>query len=582
MPGFSGRGARDFDFAVGPVAGIRWWQLPDGATSLQHAAGWTLEDQVDALAETGAHLQGSLETWEPGINDAECYGPLRHTADQIPAELDCGCVSPETRVLTADLQWVPAGDLITDERLVAFDEYPAIRGYRMPQGRKYQEALVASTERGKLPCYDLQFEDGTAVRVSADHRWLAYGGDKAAHWVRTDELRAGELRVSRVVKPLSLWETDTSHEAGYLAAAFDGEGCLFQGGARYQFRLDFSQVENPMLAEVERCLKELGFQARHQVAPRGYNKPLRVDGTPRQDMHRLTIAARPELMRFLGSVRPVRLLPKFQPSHLGRLNMANRVRLLSKTFVGEQEVVKLGTTSGTYFAEGLASHNCGYWAYWTPGGQFPAGCRGPGWDVVGVVEGSGQTLIGEEGFRCARARIAALHLSTDLVSRDPDGPGYDYVSECWRTAVEQALIVRYGVPVYATVGALLEKHPPTPGYGPPRDARAWQVPAAAGSPGGVTSVRGSGGLLGGRGASVAATMAYAKASGLAGLRPSPGAPPAPDPGWRPVTLAGVRPGHAPDPPTPVAAPAAAPDMTPLDALAYLDARRRDFDQEDSR
>jgi hypothetical protein len=51
--------------------------------------------------------------------------------------------------------------------------------------------------------------------------------------------------------------------------------------------------------------------------------------------------------------------------------------------------------------------SCGFWAYWTlqvhdvGHGQLP---------VCGVVEGYGATVIGERGFRAAKARIVALHL----------------------------------------------------------------------------------------------------------------------------------------------------------------------------
>lgn len=62
--------------------------------------------------------------------------------------------------------------------------------------------------------------------------------------------------------------------------------------------------------------------------------------------------------------------------------------------------------------------SCGFWAYWTLQvhdigyGQLP---------VCGVVEGYGATVIGERGFRAAKARIVALHLPfTIQPSGEPD------------------------------------------------------------------------------------------------------------------------------------------------------------------
>lgn len=405
-PGFDSGGP---PVVAGSVTGYRWWTIvaPDLDKSPAYAD----------MEWPRMPLRGAWAAWDPGVNHAACLanantGALRDAHDQASVpERVCGCVTPDTRVLTADLMWVPAGELETGDHLLAFDEYPLTRGYGNAGGRKYRDAVVANTERGPLPCYDLQFDDGTRVRVSADHQWLCYSGQKAAHWVRTDELRAGEQRASWVVKPFIPWTTDESREAGYLAAAFDGEGHLYQNWKRYQFRVGFTQADNPMLAETERCLKELGFQFGHGVKERGDLRP-RADGSPRLDIHHMTIASRPDFLRFLGTVRPVRLLPQFQPGILGRLNGATRVRLVSKTYVGQQEVVKLGTTTGTYFAEGLASHNCGYWAYW--GAQRHELGRPGSLPVFGVIKGYGKTLAGPHGFRCAKARILAVHLPVTI------------------------------------------------------------------------------------------------------------------------------------------------------------------------
>lgn len=458
MAGFDERGSTDFALAPGRVLGLRQWSLmPPDLSGSPLDTGW--EPQYI----TGA----TGKPWTAGVFEAVCSRNPAHQppVDVDPAGQDCGCVSPETRILTADLRWVPAGDLNVGEQLLAFDEYPADPGYRHQGGRKYRGAVVASTDRGKLPCYDLQFHDGTAVRVSADHRWLCYAGQKGARWVRTDELRAGDIRISHVVKPFIPWETSVSREAGYLAAAFDGEGSLTQSKSktRYVFHVSFAQSGNPMLAETEQCLKTLDISYNHYTQLRSYQAP-RVDGTPRLDMHRLTIANRPEMIRFLGSVRPARLLPKFQPGLLGRLNTANRVRLVNKTFVGEREVVKLGTTSGTYFAEGLASHNCGCWAYWSPAGMSDWSTRGQ-LPLTGIIEGTGRVLIGEKGFRCQRAKIVALSLSfriQPVVQGSPDTvpegelAQAQVTADAWMAVIEDRVGLLFpGVAMFATVKGML-------------------------------------------------------------------------------------------------------------------------------
>lgn len=275
------------------------------------------------------------------------------------------CVSPQTRVLTADLRWVPAGELQPGDKLLAFNEEP--RDPRRPGGkrlgRNFEPSTVETANIIRRPCYDLEFEDGTKVRCSSGHRWLVGGiaGGKAQKWVETKDLKLGAERASKVVKPLDAWDTLNSFEAGYLAAAFDGEGNLDQNKAvrngieTYSNRVVFSQTENVMLAETERCLKELGFEYRHGVQPRGGNSG--ADGATRKDIHRLTVGLRRDYLRLLGSVRPERVRGHLDIGRLGRID-GDTVRLVRKEFVGEQDVVFLNTTSRTYFAEGLASHNC--------------------------------------------------------------------------------------------------------------------------------------------------------------------------------------------------------------------------------
>lgn len=262
------------------------------------------------------------------------------------------CITPETRVLTADLRWVPAGDLLVGDKLLAFTEEPVIGEIdgAKSKGRYYTPAVVECIDRVIRPCYELEFDDGTVVRSSEGHRWLVGSLSNGAKWVETKNLKAGGHNASSVGKPFDVWDTDESYAAGYVAAALDGEGNLDQQGTTQ--RVVFSQVQNPMLDEVERCFKALDIEYRHGIDPRSQRYE------SRQDVHRISVGKRRDFLRLMGSVRPARLLPKLDIAKLGRLDRTNVARLVRKTHVGDQEVVMLNTTSRTYFAEGLTSHNC--------------------------------------------------------------------------------------------------------------------------------------------------------------------------------------------------------------------------------
>jgi Family of unknown function (DUF6424) len=308
------------------------------------------------------------------------------------------CLSGDARVLTADLRWIPLTDVFVGQVLLGFDEESQPRLWR-----RWQPSEVLAKRTIERPCYDLVFDDGTRVRASAEHRWLVgRGGSHAdSEWVTTESLRAdkgwtpeedaallalltsgatvaeaaGKLgrpavavgsRKSRlssgragtprdvrskVLRLVEVWEEDQSRGAGYLAAAFDGEGWLSQvedeqrgRGFGTSVRLGFAQRSNAMLEEVERLLKERGVAYSLRCASDNCN--------------RVMIRGRAEIMRLLGSVRPQRLMADFRPSMLGTMQRVGVATLVEKKFVGMQEVVAITTSTGTFVAEGLASHNC--------------------------------------------------------------------------------------------------------------------------------------------------------------------------------------------------------------------------------
>jgi hypothetical protein len=106
-----------------------------------------------------------------------------------------------------------------------------------------------------------------------------------------------------------------------------------------------------MLREVDRCLTVKKFPFR------------RCTPTPFGQYH-VTLSRRRELLRFLGSIRPLRLLDNFDPDVMGGLSgdSSRLVRLLEVKNVGIKSVVEIKTDCKTYIIDGLASH-CADLAY---------------------------------------------------------------------------------------------------------------------------------------------------------------------------------------------------------------------------
>jgi hypothetical protein len=269
------------------------------------------------------------------------------------------CLGPKTKVLTSDLRWINADTVRIDNELAGFDENIGISGVKnngIGVARQWRKTKVIRTEVIKRPSYLLEFDDGTKVISSKEHRWLA--GYKQRHkWITTQNLRVqnGNRAGSKIIKLIDVWQEDNDYDTGYLAAAFDGEGCFYNKsfnnhlGVGGDVGISFSQNENKMLDTVRNILKNKGFNSLTEKVSlnEAYSTP----------HHTIRTRVRPEVMRFMGQVRPKRLLAKLDLDKWGTILSVRGVNLIKKEYIGEQEVIGITTTTGTFVAEGLASHN---------------------------------------------------------------------------------------------------------------------------------------------------------------------------------------------------------------------------------
>ena len=267
---------------------------------------------------------------------------LRIGEDSDEFQMSYNCLTPDTKVLTRDLRYVEIGSVQIGDALVGFDEEAPTKGAH----RKLRETTVTKVERIFRPTYEIVLSDGTVVRSSDGHLWLVSTAGRRTVWKRTDELTSTD----RIFRVFDTWKYVEDYRTGYLAAAFDGEGHFSR-----QSMLGFSQRENVMLGKVRKYLEELGFKywERH-------------DSGTNNDVTVLHIAGgRAGMSRFLGEIRPERLLQKVDINSFGSIGRHDFIGqdfqhplVSSVTFVGEKEVVALETTTQTFIAEGLASHNC--------------------------------------------------------------------------------------------------------------------------------------------------------------------------------------------------------------------------------
>jgi intein/homing endonuclease len=270
------------------------------------------------------------------------------------------CMVPETKILTKDLHWRSLSKTKIGDEILAFDEYP-IDGEKT---RNWQVAKITHHNIIKRPCYDIILEDGTKLTASKEHLWLVDVGNPCEtggkhQWIRTDELRgvhptskSPRFAPHHLSKILEVWEEDKSYEAGYLAGVFDGEGHISQqskhNGTGNSLRIGFAQRENAVARVCREYLKKFNFDVAESKNGGGTHKDVfRIDITGRRD----------EVVRFLGQIRPKRLLDKFDAHKLGTFTKKEKVKIIRIEYIGEREVIALGTSTHTFVAEGYATHN---------------------------------------------------------------------------------------------------------------------------------------------------------------------------------------------------------------------------------
>lgn len=252
------------------------------------------------------------------------------------------CLTPDHRVLTKDLRYKPLGEIVAGEEIVGFDEDGA-----PGEPRRFKTAVVRKVDRAEAPVFAVTMESGKVFRTTADHRWLARKyGRTDWQWVHTRDIRGYE-----VCKPFPEWSDDRSWEGGWLAGMFDGEGCLCKPNCK-QGGIQLSIAQNPGQTrdDVVRLLEARGTQVNtHAHGPAC--STVRVLGTSG------------EKLALLGSLRANRLISKFEPEMLGRLQQTNGGdRVVSVVPCGTSEIVLVDTSTQTMIVEGYAHHNCHYFA----------------------------------------------------------------------------------------------------------------------------------------------------------------------------------------------------------------------------
>ncbi len=290
-----------------------------------------------------------LDTILTQSNESKILNLLDGAEDAANVIFLATCFEPGARFLTADLRWVPCGDLVEGDEIWAFDaERPAGRGAR----RRYRRATVTESRLALKECVEVTMSTGEVMTCTTDHPWLAYRefrpkGETRLQWVHAEDLKPG----NRLHRPFMPWETDSTWEGGWLAGMLDGEGSVARGGDGHAARasnVSVSQNEGPTADRMVAALlarTDVGvyFQARG----------------PKKLVTATTHGGNAGAAALIGSVRAERLISQFDLSG-GMMKNRFPATVVSVRPVGMREVQSIQTSTGTYIAEGFSCHNTNY------------------------------------------------------------------------------------------------------------------------------------------------------------------------------------------------------------------------------
>lgn len=338
-------------FPVEVLRGLRW---PKRVKWLEHNMGY---DNPIIKREYGVWLTGVTCTMtmsqcideRPGRDEDSTQersrsgeakkpvGPGFHSLKQLAAEY---CLDPSTRVLHSNLKWSKISDVEVGDELIGFEEFSPTPRAR----RKMKGSIVESKKTVFLKRYRITTDSGEVI-CSPDHSWLAtnFGGN-AFRWITAERLKPG-YHIAKFCVP---WETDTSPEGSYLCGFFDGEGSI---NGRTHENVGFSQNDGVVAARVNDLLSSKGF-----ALAKNYDE--------RSGCGNYEIRGEHSALRFIGQIRPLRFLANpdvrgMWEGHAAQSTHTKPAKIISIERIEDGELTAIKTSTGTFIAEGLLSHNCG-------------------------------------------------------------------------------------------------------------------------------------------------------------------------------------------------------------------------------
>lgn len=273
------------------------------------------------------------------------------------------CLDPDTKVLKSDLTWCRIADMSPGDRIVSVDEEASYR-----KTRRMRTGTVLGAVEVHRKAYRITLEDGRSVVCTDQHPWLSRPpGSKTSIFWRclrgNPETKRRKLKVGHQIRYVTQPWDPGDYEDGWFGGMLDGEGSISLP-SKSGVSVTCCQREGEVLDRMHRYLKSRGYNYRVDVDERTAGDSSKLGNLP---IHKLVVSRLDEAIRLIGQSRPSRFIGNEfwnDKSLPGKKTGIGWATVTDIEELGEQTMIDLQTSTGTYIAEGLVSHNTTFIQVW--------------------------------------------------------------------------------------------------------------------------------------------------------------------------------------------------------------------------
>lgn len=256
------------------------------------------------------------------------------------------CLSPETRILSSDLEWITLDDVKIGQSIMAVDEHALSKG--KGSARKLRVAAVEKKFEVFEEAFEIELETGVILTSTGPHRFLCrQRGGTASDWRRVEKMQIGD----EIRAVTDTWGA-SAFEDGWFSGLLDGEGSMRQ--KKMGFEICVAQVPGAVLDRARDYLAKNHFSFREDIDTRKAGEKSKFGSKP---VHKLVLSRSGEAMRLLGKCRPHRFGRQWWNGRGLPGDGNSWVKIVSIRSVGKRRMIDLQTSEKTFIAEGLVSHN---------------------------------------------------------------------------------------------------------------------------------------------------------------------------------------------------------------------------------